>query len=259
MRMLLQRSEPLATGCSSAWRGTVGLTGLAVVVGAAAAVGVQPARAQDGGLPPPAVAQFQDVTVAAERPPEAGKTADAEPPQDRREELEAQLAKAEADAKVYRERLQKVRATEAARAKKSPSAAPTAPPAAVGPAAPAMTPAAFGGGAGGVQLDLVNLANSLVDASGAYKQAKITFEQRQRLQKSGAFNEVEVAEARARLETAQKRVELLRAIAQAALETAKVNHARVKQLYQMGMEGADRYEELAGKVKVLELIVRGAE
>jgi hypothetical protein len=112
---------------------------------------------------------------------------------------------------------------------------------------------------GGVQLDLVNLANSLVDAAGAVKQAKIAFEQRETLRKSGAFNDVEVAEAKARLETAQKRVELLSAIARGALESAKVNYARVKQQYQMGLEGADRYEELEGKVKMLELIVRGAD
>ena len=108
-------------------------------------------------------------------------------------------------------------------------------------------------------MDLVNLANSLVDASGALKQAKISFEQRETLRKSGAFNDVEVAEAKARLETAQKRVELLTAIAQSALESAKVNYARVKQQYQMGLVGAEQYEELAGKVKMLELIVRGAD
>jgi multidrug resistance efflux pump len=108
-------------------------------------------------------------------------------------------------------------------------------------------------------LDLVNLANSLVDAAGALKQAKIGFEQREILRKSGAFNDVEVAEAKARLETAQKRVDLLSAIARSALESAKVDYARFKQLYQSGMVGAERYAEVEGKVRMLELIVRGAE
>ena len=108
-------------------------------------------------------------------------------------------------------------------------------------------------------MDLVNLANSLVDAAGAVKQAKIQFDARQAVTKAGGYNGMEVAEARARLETAQKRVELLTAIARSALESAKVDYARFKRQFEAGLEGADRYEELAGKVRMLELIVKGAE
>jgi hypothetical protein len=277
MRMLLQRSEPLATGCSKTWRGMVGLAGLAIVAGAVAVVGVRPARAQDAGPTPPTAAQPRDEPRPAQRPPEAGKPADETPPE-AREELEARLAKAEADAKAYRERLRKL-GPRPAPGGTTPSPAPTAFRGNPGYSDPnafrgreaggggASTPdgggpaagMAMGGGVGGVQLDLVNLANSLVDASGALKQAKITMGSRETLRKSGAYNELDVAEARARLETAQKRVDLLRSIAQVAMESARLNYARLKQLNSMGMVDNQAFDEAGSKLKMLEVIVKGAE
>lgn len=250
MRMLLQRSEPLATGCSTGWRVAMGVLVTTGVMGAAAVVGVRPAVAQDRPaevkepVAPPAV-DAKPVDAGAEQKALRDAEKRLAMLMERQRQLMAELTKSKSDVEALTKRL-KQNEFEGQRA--DPNAA---------------RGGGGGGGnaasVGGVQLDLVNLANSLVDASGAFKQAKIAFEERDRMKNTGAVTQSELMEAKARLETAQKRVDLMRAIAAAALESAKVNYARVKQQYQMGLVGAEQYEELAGKVKMLELIVRGAE
>jgi hypothetical protein len=54
MRMLLQRQNPLATGCSTMCRAALALVTLAVVVGLGATVGVTPARGQTADADPAA-------------------------------------------------------------------------------------------------------------------------------------------------------------------------------------------------------------
>jgi hypothetical protein len=240
---------------------------LATVAASAAVVGVRPAFAQvpipqrppeAKEVAPPAEAKPEDPLAQRQALAETRKRLDIL--QARHEELLAQLKIAQDKLQVLTTQL-KERALDDAKVPPNgadpnalrPGAGGAPAPRPDGIAAPAAT------SIGGVQLDLVNLANSVVDASGAYKQAKITSEQRETLKRSGAFNDVEVAEARARLETAEKRLTLLRAIAQSALQSAKSNYARVKREYEAGMTGYDGVEELSGKLKMLELIVKGAE
>jgi hypothetical protein len=266
MRMLLQRSDSLATNCSKPWRTAMTCVALAAVGGAAALVGVRPALAQ---LPPPAQppvaqdaapptdAKLQDPLADRQAVAEGRKQLDLL--QARQVELIAQLKAAQYELQAVRTEL-KQREIAAAKGKSEPGD-PRAPrPADATVATPKPEPS---GGTvtsiGGVQLDLVNLANSIVDASGAYKQAKITFDERERMKNTGAITQSEVREATARLETAEKRVTLLRAIAQSALESAKKNFSLAKREYEAGMTGYERVEELTGKVKMLELILKGAE
>jgi hypothetical protein len=112
---------------------------------------------------------------------------------------------------------------------------------------------------GAMQLDPVDLANSLMDASGEFKLAKITFDARDKLKGAGAFNEVELAEARARMETADKRLAIMRSLAQVALESAQASLERLEKLREQGVDSGASIEEAAGRVKMLAVIVKGAE
>jgi beta-lactamase regulating signal transducer with metallopeptidase domain len=106
---------------------------------------------------------------------------------------------------------------------------------------------------GGVQLDLVNLANSLVDAAGAVRLAKL------KVSAAGAIGQLEAATAQSNLQTAVKRLELLKGIASIALEAAKTDAKRAEQLYKQGVENAQAASEANSKMKMLELIVKGVE
>jgi hypothetical protein len=116
-----------------------------------------------------------------------------------------------------------------------------------------------GAAVGGVQLDLVNLANSLVDAAGAVRVAKLNLEAHKRLANAGGGGEVELATAESNLQTAAKRLELLKGIAEIALEGATVDAKRAEQLYKQGVENAQAVSEAMSKMKMLELIVKGAQ
>lgn len=111
---------------------------------------------------------------------------------------------------------------------------------------------------GGVQLDLINLANSVVDAGGALRSARVKIERSKQLMQTGGANALEVAAAEADLLTAQKRVELLRSIAEVALQSAQADLDRTKKLSDQGLVSAQELDGLTSKVKMLELIVRGA-
>jgi hypothetical protein len=135
-----------------------------------------------------------------------------------------------------------------------------------------IPPAAGGGGdgmrgmragtagmVGGVQLDLVNLANTMVDAAGAVRVAKVNVAARKKLAQANGFTNVELATEEANLETAAKRLELLKGIAAIALEGASAEFERTNQRYQTGMEGQREVLEAQSKMKMLQLIVKSAE
>jgi hypothetical protein len=121
----------------------------------------------------------------------------------------------------------------------------------------ALTPAAGGHGiVGGVQLDLVSLANSTVEAAGAVRVAKAEVALKRKLKESGAANDLERDQAN--LETAVKRLELLKGIAAIALEGATQELARPKQLYQQGVQSEREVSDAQSRVKMLQLIVNSA-
>jgi protein involved in polysaccharide export with SLBB domain len=108
----------------------------------------------------------------------------------------------------------------------------------------------------GVQLDLVSLANSTVEAAGAVRVAKAEVALKRKLKESGAANDLERDQAN--LETAVKRLELLKGIAAIALEGATQELARAKQLYQQGVQSEREVSDAQSRVKMLQLIVNSA-
>jgi hypothetical protein len=118
---------------------------------------------------------------------------------------------------------------------------------------------AAGAAASASQIDLVELANSLVDATGEFKVAKITFNAREKLKAAGVFNDVEHAQAQARMETAEKRLTVLRSLAQVALESAQARLERLEKLREQGVDSSALIEEATGRVKMLSVIVKAGE
>jgi hypothetical protein len=114
-------------------------------------------------------------------------------------------------------------------------------------------------GIGGVQLDLVNLANTIVDAAGAVRVAKVNVSARQKLAKDNGFTNMELATEEANLQTAAKRLELLKGIASIALEGASAEFERSNQRFQQGLEGQREVLEAQSKMRMLQLIVKSAE
>jgi Zn-dependent protease with chaperone function len=109
---------------------------------------------------------------------------------------------------------------------------------------------------GGVQLDVVSLANSTVEAAGAVRVAKAELASKRKMKETGALIDIEREEAN--LETAVKRLELLKGIAAIALEGARQESDRAKQLYQRGVQGQREVSEAEARVKMLELILKSA-
>jgi hypothetical protein len=121
-------------------------------------------------------------------------------------------------------------------------------------------PAGFGGGemgVGTVHLDLVNLANSVADASGAVRIAEAQLKVAARAEKVGAAAG-DVATAEAQYQAARKRQELLRGIASLALEGAARDLQRFEKLADQGLIPQDQFEERRSKVQMLKLIYESA-
>jgi hypothetical protein len=70
---------------------------------------------------------------------------------------------------------------------------------------------------------------------------------------------VDQATNESNLQTAEKRLELLKGIAAIALEGATLDAKRAEQLYKQGAESAQAVSEATSKMKMLELIVKGAQ
>jgi hypothetical protein len=112
---------------------------------------------------------------------------------------------------------------------------------------------------GGVQLDLVNLANTIVDAAGAVRVAKVNVSARKKLLNANGATELALATDEANLQTAAKRLELLKGIASIALEGASAEFERTNERYQKGVEGQRDVLEAQSKMRMLQLIVKSAE
>jgi hypothetical protein len=76
------------------------------------------------------------------------------------------------------------------------------------------------------------------------------------MKENGALIEIEREEAN--LETAVKRLELLKGIAAIALEGATQELERAKQLYQQGAQEQRAGSEAEARVKMLQLILKSA-
>jgi beta-lactamase regulating signal transducer with metallopeptidase domain len=269
MRMLLLRPNPLATRCSNRCRAAMAALTLGAVVGASSLGGARTARAQQ-----PAASPTPAVKAGAEESAREVKELRAQ-----RDALVAEMAALRAQLadtlKTSKPGASPTFAAEAGAAKTAGEGSVPGLPGAPGSGGlprpqdprgvrPAMTPPAVPGVATpaavrGVQLDLVNLANTLVDAGGALRLAKVQYENAVRAEKLGTPGAGDRPTAEAMLVTAEKRFSLLRSIAEVALESAEEDARRAKQLAEQGMMSSQEFQEAAGKAKMLKLILRGAD
>jgi hypothetical protein len=116
-----------------------------------------------------------------------------------------------------------------------------------------------GGAAGGVQLDLVNLANSVADASGAVRIAEAQLKDAMERVNAGGANRAQVATAEATYAAARNRQELLRGIARLALEGAAQDLDRLQKLSKQGVVSVEELGKREALVGMLKLIVRAAD
>ncbi|HEY7119187.1 MAG TPA: M56 family metallopeptidase [Tepidisphaeraceae bacterium] len=112
---------------------------------------------------------------------------------------------------------------------------------------------------GGVQLDLVNLANTMVDASGAVRLASVKYKIASQQGKNGTVTELELESAGEALKTAEKRLALLKSIAGVALDAARTDLVRTQQMFKAGAESDQMIAERESRVRLLELIIKSAE
>lgn len=112
---------------------------------------------------------------------------------------------------------------------------------------------------GGVQLDLVQLGNSLVDAAGAAQLAMVKLKVADAIRKDGAKNELEYETARVNYETADKRLKLLRDIASIALRSAQNDLNLATDKYKKGFQTSESLSDATSKVQMLEAIIGAAK
>ena len=110
---------------------------------------------------------------------------------------------------------------------------------------------------GGVQLDLVNLANSVADASGAVRIAQAQL--KHAISRAEVGGQAEIATAQATYEAARSRQELMRGIAKLALDGAARDLDRYAKLSKQGMVSAEEFAQREALVGMLKLIVESAE
>jgi multidrug resistance efflux pump len=114
------------------------------------------------------------------------------------------------------------------------------------------------GKVGGVQLDLISLANTMVDASGAAHLAKAEYDRIIPLGKTNAVGQQLLDTTKVNLETAEKRLRLLRGIAEIALEGAQIDFDRAQKMQAQGMETAQSATDAKAKLQILKMILSNA-
>jgi multidrug resistance efflux pump len=110
-----------------------------------------------------------------------------------------------------------------------------------------------------VQLDLVNLANSVADASGAVRIAEAQLKDAMERVNAGGAGRTQVATAEATFAAARNRQELLRGIARLALEGAAQDLDRLQKLSKQGVVSVEELGKREALVGMLKLIVRAAD
>jgi uncharacterized membrane protein YkoI len=104
-------------------------------------------------------------------------------------------------------------------------------------------------------LDLLNLANSYVDALGHLKLARMTADETAKLSSQKAVSDMEAATAKTILETAELKVRLLHGIAETALRAAEKELELASQRVRAGTAPIEAASEAEGKVTILKLIL----
>jgi hypothetical protein len=258
IQMLLKRDRNLSYRCSKLSRITLTLSWVVAVAVMAAMAGVRPVAAQEKDGPTQRerdlleqqrrleaeIAQLKAVQdkAAADRAALEAQTVE-ERMKARRNEVKVRDAQ-EADAKAAADRAeQRKRFEEAMAAKDAATRAGKAADAAIT----------------GVQIDLVSLANSVVDASGAKAVAEVRYKRISQAAKGGAVAQEELETAEANYITARKRVELLTGIVKLAIESTKRDVDYTRQLVDKGFASRGSLDQQMDKIRMLELIIQSAQ
>jgi len=111
------------------------------------------------------------------------------------------------------------------------------------------------GRVGGVQIDLIQLGNSLIDATAALQLAKLKLSVAVQVENNGGKNELEVMTAKVNLTTAEKRLALLRGIAEISLRSAQDELNRQVDLVKKGYQSQEAVSDAKSKVQMLQMII----
>jgi hypothetical protein len=266
IQMLLKRDRNLSYRCSKLSRCALALAWLVAVAGLAAFVGVKPAIAQDREKEK----EKLESTIREQELLNRTKQYEAELLELRklkeqaaaqrdalRDEREAAM-RADYEAKI-KDLHDKAARIEALRARDQ-KAADEAAAAAANQKGVAKAVAGEGGAViAGVHLDVVSLANSVVDASGAKAVAEARLKRLAPLAKENNISREELETAEANYVTAKKRVDLLRGIARVALDSAKREAETTKRLVDKGFASPGTFEQHLDKMRMLELIIQSAD
>ncbi len=120
---------------------------------------------------------------------------------------------------------------------------------------PALPQAAMTSAVGGVQLDLVNLANSSVNAVGTLRLAEADLERLKQLARTASVSQQELSHAEADFQTAKRRVNLFRGLIQVSLVAADRELKAAHVEFAQGRAPHSREEEATTKVEMLKLIL----
>jgi beta-lactamase regulating signal transducer with metallopeptidase domain len=104
------------------------------------------------------------------------------------------------------------------------------------------------------QLDLVSLANNYVDAVGNLQLAEIELE-RLAGNKNNAFSKYEVDSQKMRVQIAQRKVNIFKAIAQAALDAAKTELQFGIENHNAGLAPVSTVTDAKARIRILEVIL----
>jgi beta-lactamase regulating signal transducer with metallopeptidase domain len=286
MHMLMQRQESLATACSPAWRlGTFATFALAMAIGAGA-LGRQPARAQESpDKPKPADAQ--DVDKLKQQLLDARKEldltmkrlqslqAEAKSAQDQQAQREValrqhleQLSLEQNELQALKARADRDRVENNLRLNEKSAQDPLAKRNGNTPNVLGDIPArrdagnnalAYALGSGSGQLDLVALALSYVDAAGEVRASRARLERTVKLAQNKNATATEVDLDKAALESADRKVQLLRGIVEIVLKGSMDELRRTEELVTQGAVSNAQVSEVRTKVQILELILKSGQ
>ncbi|MFI5378619.1 MAG: M56 family metallopeptidase [Tepidisphaerales bacterium] len=125
------------------------------------------------------------------------------------------------------------------------------------PATP--TQAAAPAAVGGVQLDLVNLANSAVTSVGTLHLAEVDLARMKQLANTHTVSQEELSHAETNFQTAKRRVDLFRGLVKVALSAAERELKTAHAEYTQGLAPRTREDEAATKIEMLKLILGSME
>ena len=108
-------------------------------------------------------------------------------------------------------------------------------------------------------IDLVNLGVLYVDATGDLRAIRADVERLSKLAKSNDVSQSELAAREAALQTAQRKVQLLRGVVEIAMSGAKSQYKSAREMADKGILPQSQLSEAEAKLRILELILQSGQ